>query len=64
MMNPDKFLTDLAALTNAFHVTVSWCNGRFDVYIRDNNCSGEVGTGPTVEAAMQEARAKLAEQYA
>ena len=74
-MNPDKFFTDLAALTGCEYVSVQWmksANGRatFEVALVKYDESkafgsvGGAGTGPTVEAAMQEARAKLAEHYA
>lgn len=67
MMNPDKFLTDLAALTGCFRVDVMcWPDlgdEAFAVVLWASN-GPKSGTGPTVEAAMQEARAKLAEHYA
>lgn len=67
MMNPDKFLTDLAALTGAFGVDVMcWPHlgdKAFEVVLWVSN-GPKSGTGPTFEAAMQEARAKLAEHYA
>lgn len=66
-MNPDKFLTDLAALTGSFRVDVMcWPHIRgeeFEVQLWTSN-GPKSGTGPTVEAAMQKARAKLAEHYA
>ena len=74
-MNPDKFLTDLAALTGCECVRLQWLQSpsgvaQIEVTLnrRDNarpfGWIGVSGTGPTVEAAMQEARAKLAEHYA
>ena len=74
-MNPDKFLTDLAALTGCECVRLTWLqlpSGGVQIEVtlnrRDNSRPfgwiGGSGTGPTVEAAMQEACAKLAEHYA
>lgn len=66
-MNPDKFLTDLAALTGKSVAVLSYVPGftsgnvKVTFWCGDNLLSG---TGPTVEAAMQDARAKLAEHYA
>ena len=74
-MNPDKFLTDLAALTGCDSVHIEWLGywsdpaKRFGVWIHrpdkreQRGRIGFGGTGPTVEAAMQEARAKLAAHY-
>lgn len=66
-MNPDKLLTDLAVLTGASRVDLKcwpdWGDSMFRtvLWIKDAQITG---TGPTVEAAMQSARAKLAEHYA
>lgn len=74
-MNPDKFLTDLAALTGCDSVHIEW-NGywsdpakRFVVWLHKpdrrepHGRAGFDGAGPTIEAAMQAARAKLAAHY-
>lgn len=67
-MNPDKFLTDLAFISRCDAVSVYYnqfspYDECFEVQFFTDNCM-IVGTGPTVEAAMQDARAKLAEHYA
>lgn len=65
-MNPDKFLTDLAALTGAHRVEIGFVKNEFEEWFSIELIRGyrhSFGTGPTVEAAMQEARAKLAAHY-
>ena len=66
-MNPDKFLTDLAALTGANRVDLKcwpdWGDSMFHVVLWKSGAPYR-GTGLTVEAAMQDARTKLAEHYA
>lgn len=73
-MNPDKFLTDLAALHGCESVSVIWRGYfsealRFEVVLSKQDKSAphgwvqHYGNGPTAEAAMQEARAKLAAHY-
>lgn len=74
-MNPDKFLTDLAALTGCECVRIDFYGvevpeqGRFEVTLWKKDFEAKAiwldfhGTGPTVEAAMQDARAKLAAHY-
>lgn len=73
-MNPDKFLTDLAALHGCESVSVIWRGYfsealRFEVTLSKQDGTAphglrqHYGTGPTVEAAMQEARAQLAAHY-
>lgn len=75
-MTPDKFLTDLAALTGCDSVHIEWRGywhdpaKRFEITLgklnNTNPCDWSLfyGTGPTVEDAMQDARAKLAAHYA
>lgn len=71
-MTTDKFLTDLAALTGCETAEVSFRGYHHEEYQfavnlfhRDNAQPNgwflAQGKGPTVEAAMQNARAKLAE---
>lgn len=71
-MTPDKFLTDLAALTECDSVHIVWRGywsdpaERFEATLGKLNITNPYdwslfyGTGPTAEAAMQNARAKLA----
>lgn len=74
-MTPDKFLTDLAALHECQSVSVIWRGYfpeaiRFEVTLSKQDANAPhcwmqaYGEGPTVEAAMQNARAKLAAHYA
>ena len=72
-MNPDKFLTDLAALHSLDVVKIEWRgfwhdnDGRYEVTLgkmdnaQPHGWLQHYGNGPTVEAAMQDARAKLAD---
>jgi hypothetical protein len=72
---PDKFLTDLAGLTEADSVRIDW-RGYFDADNRFEVCIGQLdntmphgwrqayGTGATVEEAMAKARADLMASHA
>ena len=73
-MNPDKFLTDLAALTGCETVNIEFrgyagAPHAFTVSLFHRDDTQEHGwflahgDGPTVEAAMRQARARLAAHY-
>lgn len=75
MSAPDKFLTDLAGLTEADSVRINW-RGYFDEDQRFEVSIGQLdktmpygwrngyGTGATVEEAMAKARAALMASHA
>lgn len=75
MSTPDKFLTDLAGLTEADSVRIEW-RGYFDADNRFLVCIGRMdsplenpwtliqGYGATVDLAMADAMAKRAAHYA